>query len=111
MVTKSRSLLPACLFAIALSCLVSMPKTCVAQVAPSTHPLTRTSTPSPGSSSTSPVQETEAGVADPTVPQSTSHTGSSQTGAAGLASRVKAFNRNAPTRENWNTIDLGTNSG
>jgi hypothetical protein len=108
MITKSRNLLPACLFAMALSSLVSMPQMCVAQVNAATQSLTGASAPSPGTSSTAPVQETEAGAADPAAPQSTSQTGSSQTSVSSLASRVTAFNRNAPTRESWNTIDLGT---
>ena len=108
MITKSRNLLPACLFAIALSSLVSMPKTCVAQVTAVTHSVTGASAPSPGISSTAPAQETEAGTADPATTPSTPQTGSPQGGISGLASRMKAFNRNGPRRESWNTIDLGS---
>jgi Omp85 superfamily domain len=108
MITKSRNLLPACLFAIALSSVVSIPKTCVAQVTAATHSLTGASAQSPGTSSTDPVQETEAGATSPATPQSTPQAGSAPAGISGLASRVKVFNRNGPTRESWTTIDLGT---
>jgi hypothetical protein len=61
--------------------------------------------PSPASSSiATPVKATP----DYTTPQSTPQAGSPTGGISGLASRVKVFSRNGPSRESWNTINLGT---
>ena len=66
MMNKSKNLLPGCLFAIALSALVSMPSPCVAQVADATHSPTLTPAPSRASGSTvTRAEETEVGTADP----------------------------------------------
>jgi hypothetical protein len=109
MMNKSKNLLPSCLFAIALSALVSMPSPCVAQVADATHSPTLTAVPSGGSASTETrLEETKAGTADPATKQSTQKAGSPPAGSSGLASRVKVFSRNGPKRESWNTINLGT---
>jgi hypothetical protein len=108
MMNKSKNLMPGCMFAIALSVLVSTPKPCVAQVSDTTHSRMLL-TPSRARASTSTrAEETEAGAADPATPQSTPQTGSSPASISGLASRVKVFNRNGPVRESWTTIDLGT---
>jgi hypothetical protein len=109
MMNTSESLLPGFLFAIALSALVSMPSPCVAQVAGATHSPTLTPGTAGASGSTvTQVEETKVGTADPATTQSTPQTGSPPAGRSGLASRVKVFSRNAPTRESWSTINLGT---
>lgn len=113
MITKSRNLLPACLFAIALSALVSMPTLCIAQMVGVTKsPTLAPAQASTDGSKTSSMDEAEVGTTDAAspqaTPQSTPRAGSPSTGISGLASRVKVFDRNGPTRESWNTIDLGT---
>jgi Omp85 superfamily domain len=101
---RSKSLLPSCLFAVALLALVSMPGLGIAQVSDAPA-LNYSPAPSPASSSiATPVKAT----ADYTTPQSTPQAGSPTGGISGLASRVKVFNRNGPSRESWNTINLGT---
>src|SRR4030095_13041189 len=45
---------------------------------------------------------------DSATTQSTPQSGNPQGGISSLASRVKSFRRNGPTRQTWNTIDLGT---
>jgi hypothetical protein len=104
MTNRSKRLLPCCLFAVALLALVSMPGLSLAQVSDAPA-LNYSPAPSPASSSiATPVKAT----ADYTTPQSTPQAGSPPGGISGLASRVKVFNRNGPSRESWNTINLGT---
>ena len=104
MTNKSKNLLPGCLFAIALSALVSMPGPCVAQVADATHSPALTPAPIRASGSAiTRTEETEGGTATPATPQS-----SPQTGSPSLASRAKVFSRKGPKRESWSTINLGT---
>ena len=109
MINKSKNLLPGCLFAIALLALLLVPGPCVAQVADATLSATLTPAPSPASGSTA-TREKEANTetADPATTPPTPQTGSPQGSISGLTSRMKAFSRNGPTRESWNTIDLGT---
>lgn len=57
------------------------------------------------SSSETRVEATKAKTADPASTQSTPQAGSPQ---SGIASRVKDFSRNAPTRQSWTAINLGT---
>jgi hypothetical protein len=96
MTNKSRNLLTFCMGAIALMVLVSMPNHCAAQSHESDSGANR-------------VQETDTGAGAPATGQSTPQSNSPQGGGiSGLASRVKSFSRNGPTREGWNTIDLGT---
>lgn len=106
---KSKDLLPGCLFAIALSAVVSTPSPCVAQVADATRSRTLTPALSPASgSSVTHEEETDVGTADPATTQSTPQAGSTPGGSSRLASRVKVFNRNGPKRDSWTTINLGT---
>ena len=102
MITKPRNLLPACLFAIALAALVSVPKTCVAQVTDAARSSTQAPPQSLAGGSTGAVGETEPGAS---TPQTTPQAGPAPTG---LASRVDVFSRNGPKRESWYTINLGT---
>jgi hypothetical protein len=96
-----------CLFAIAITALVSMSNLCVAKVADDAHSTTPPSQASQASdSNAAPVKETDAGTS-PSIPP-TPQTSSTPGGISGLTSRVKTFSRNGPTREGWNTIDLGT---
>jgi len=93
MTIRSKNLLTACLFAVALTAIALAPVPCFAQATDehiaSTTPTRR--------------DEAETKPADTQTTQSTS-----QSGVSSLASRVKSFTRNGPTRESWNTIDLGT---
>src|SRR6266436_7043127 len=90
---RSKNLLTACLFAIALTAIALAPIPCFAQATDGNGAST---TPTRG-------DESDTETADQQRPQSTS-----QSSISSLASRVKAFNRNAPTRDSWNTIDLGS---
>lgn len=104
MTNRSKRLLPWCLFAAALLALVSMPGLSLAQVSDAPT-LNYSPAPSPARSSiATPVKEAEGDA----MPQSTPQAGSPPGGISGLASRVKVFNRNGPSRESWNTINLGT---
>jgi len=101
---RSKRLLPWCLFAAALLALVSMPGLSLAQVSDAPA-LNYSPAPAPASGSiATPVKETEGDA----TPQSTPQAGSPPGGISGLASRVKVFNRNGPSRESWNTINFGT---
>ena len=113
MTNRSRNVSGFSLFVIALMALVLMPGTCVAQVTDDTHSPTTLPAPSRASdASGTRAKETDPGTGDPSTTQSTPQTipqpGNPQGGISGLASRVKGFNRNAPTRDSWNTIDLGS---
>lgn len=113
MTNRSKNVSAASLFAIALMALVLMPGTCVAQVTDDIHSPTSTPAPSRASdASATRVKETDTGTGDPSTtpstPQTTPQPGSPQGGISGVASRVKVFERNGPTRESWNTIDLGS---
>ena len=103
---RSNQYLPACLLATALMTLMAIQFPCVAQVADATQPPTAALS-RPSDSGATGDRETDTGTPDPTTTPSTPQ-GSPQGAISGLASRVKVFNRNAPTRETWNTIDLGT---
>ena len=107
MTTRSMNLLPCFLFTAALVTLISIPGRCAAQVADASA---GTNTPASGASgpTATGAKEAPAGTPDSATTQTTPQAGSAQGGIAGLASRVKVFNRNGPTRESWNTIDLGT---
>jgi hypothetical protein len=112
MISKPKNVLSACMFAIAVSALVSVSKPCMAQMTGATYSSTPAPAPSRTSGSTPSAAEATDGTGDQSTPQSTPQsapqTGSSQGRISSLASSVKAFNRNGPTRETWNTIDLGT---
>ncbi len=93
MTNRSKNLLTACLFAIALTAIALAPIPCFAQA---TDGHVGSTTPTRG-------DEAGTGTADQQTTQSTS-----QSSISSFASRVKGFTRNGPTRESWNTIDLGT---
>ncbi len=102
-----KNLLSGCVFAVGLMAFVSMTRPCLAQIAD----CSQSSAAALASSQTSdspPAQGKEANAADETTPPSPPQTGGTQGGITGLAARVKVFNRNAPTRDSWNTIDLGS---
>jgi hypothetical protein len=108
MINKPKNVLSVCMFVLGLATLTSMSKPCLAQIPEATD--STKMTPAPSSTnrpSASAAKETE-GAKDPASTQSTPQGGSPQGSISGLASRVKSFSRNAPTREGWNTIDLGT---
>jgi hypothetical protein len=108
MIRKSNKL-PAWLFVIALSALVSLPKPCMAQTADATHSPAMVPAPSRTCGSTGPaVEEIEGGAADAASPQSTPQAGSPSGGISALASGARVFSRNGPARESWITVDLGT---
>jgi hypothetical protein len=97
--------LPVCSLLMALA-LTSSQFPCLAQVAIASQ--TPAAAPArPADSGATGVQEAGAGTADPSTTPSTPQ-GSPQGAISGLASRVKVLNRNAPTRETWTAIDLGT---
>jgi hypothetical protein len=108
MINKPKNVLWGCMSVIAMSALVSMSKPCMAQMtdainSPALSPApTRTS-----GSSVSAAEETK-GTRDSATTQSTPQSGNPQGGISSLSSRVKSFRRNGPTRQSWNTIDLGT---
>ena len=93
MTNRSKNLLTACLFAIALTAIALAPIPCFAQAIDG-H--VASTTPTRG-------DEADTETADQQTTQSTS-----QSSVSSFASRVKVFTRNGPTRESWNTIDLGT---
>ena len=93
MTNRSKNLLTACLFAIALTAIALAPIPCFAQA---TDGHVASTTPTRG-------DEADTETADQQTTQSTS-----QSSISSFASRVKVFTRNGPTRESWNTIDLGT---
>ena len=93
MTNRSKNLLTACLFAIALTAIALAPIPCFAQA---TDGHVASTTPTRG-------DEADKETADQQTTQSTS-----QSSISSFASRVKGFTRNGPTRESWNTIDLGT---
>ena len=93
MTNRSKNLLTACLFAIALTAIALAPIPCFAQA---TDGYVASTTRTPG-------DEADTETADQQTTQSTS-----QSSISSFASRVKVFTRNGPTRESWNTIDLGT---
>ena len=90
---RSKNLLTACLFAIALTAIALAPIRCFAQA---TDGHVASTTPTRG-------DKADTETADQQTTQSTS-----QSSISSLTSRVKVFTRNGPTRESWNTIDLGT---
>ena len=98
MKNRSKKFLTACLFAIALTAIALTPIPCFAQA---TDGFVASTTPTRG-------DKADTETADPPTTQSTPQTSSPQGGISGLASRVKTFSRNGPTRESWNTIDLGS---
>ena len=98
MKNRSKNLLTACLFAIALSAIALASIPCFAQA---TDGHVASTTPTRG-------DKADTETADRQTTQSTPQTSSPQGGISGLASRVKTFSRNGPTRESWNTIDLGS---
>jgi hypothetical protein len=93
MKNRLNKLLTAWLFAIALTAIALAPIPCFAQA---TDENIASTTLTRG-------DEADTETADQQTPPSTS-----QSSISSLASRVKAFNRNAPTRDSWNTIDLGS---
>ena len=107
MTDQSRNLLRACFLAVALIAFVSASSPCLAQAPDASSSSTTASPRADGSGSIS-VQEIDEGKTDRSTTQSTPSTGGSQGGISGLASRARTFTRNGPTRESWNTFDLGT---
>src|SRR6266404_5380250 len=93
MKNRSKNFLTACLFAIALTAIALAPIPCFAQA---TDGNVASTTPTRG-------DKADTETADQQTTQSTS-----QSSISSLASRVRGFTRNGPTRESWNTIDLGT---
>ena len=109
MINKPKNVLWGCMFVIAVSALVSTSKPCMAQNTDAMHSPALIPSPSQASGSTSStVEKTDPGAADPASGQSTPQTGSAPGGISALASRARVFSRNGPLRENWLTIDLGT---
>jgi hypothetical protein len=106
MINQLKKMLPACLVAMAIIA-VSAPIPCVAQEANANRSATLAAPPA-DDSTTSAGPETEAGPANPGTPQATPQAGGPQGGISALAGRVRSFSRNAPTRESFITIDLGT---
>lgn len=93
---QRKKLIKLCLITISVLALKSP---CVAQ---ETN-ITRTQAiPTSSTSAQSPHDEPE------TEETQTSNAGGQASGSSGFASRVKEFSRNAPKRESWNTINLGT---
>jgi len=107
MTDQSRNLLRACFWAVALMGFVSTSMPCLAQVTDSNGSPNTSSFGTGGSTSKS-GQETDEGNPAPSTTQSTPPAGGPQGGISGLASRARTFTRNGPTRESWNTFDLGT---
>ncbi|HXI93372.1 MAG TPA: BamA/TamA family outer membrane protein [Blastocatellia bacterium] len=108
MINKSKNVLWGCMSVIALSALVSMSKPCMAQVTDATHSALLSPAPSRTSGSSVSAAEETKGTRDSATTQSTPQSGNPQGGILSLASRVKSFSRNGPTRETWNTFDLGS---
>ena len=107
MINKPKNVLSVCMFVIAVATLVSMSRPCLAQRTDATDSTKLTPAPSRTSGSSASAEQETEGTTDPASTPPTPQ-GSPQGGISSLASRVKVFNRNAPTRETWNTIDLGT---
>ncbi|HXI89633.1 MAG TPA: BamA/TamA family outer membrane protein [Blastocatellia bacterium] len=90
---RSKNLLTARLFAIALTAIALTSIPCFAQA-------------SDGNVASTPPSRGAEADTDTAGQQTTQST--SQSSISSIASRVKAFNRNAPTRDSWNTIDIGS---
>src|SRR5919106_6292754 len=100
MMNISKNLAAGCLFAIALSALISI--RCVAQVSDTTHLPKVTPSPSrAGSTGVTNGKEADAGTSDPATTTSPSKGGNPQGGISGLTSRVKVFSHNGPRRDSW----------
>lgn len=108
MINKPKNVLWGCMSVIAVSALVSMSKPCMAQMTDATHSPALSPAPSRTSGSSVSAAEETKGTSDSATTQSTPQTGNPQGGISSLSSRVKSFRRNGPTRQTWNTIDLGT---
>jgi hypothetical protein len=102
MSNRSNRVLPVCLLAAAMIALVSLPGRCLGQAAA----IQATARVDDTTGSNKP-EEKDAGSDDSTTPQATGPAPPAQTGISSLAGRMKVFSRSAPTRESWNTIDLG----
>jgi len=101
MLTRSKNLFPIGLLLLALTAPFSKPLACAAQTVGD----------SPSRSGVSNVSTREgwdAGMPDSTPTQAAPKTGGPTGGLSKLADQVQVFNRNAPTRETWTTINLGT---
>lgn len=101
MPNRSKNVLPICLLLLALTAPFSQPIACAAQAASDSPSRS-------GGANVSTGGKTDAGTPDSTTPQPTPQAGSSPGGLSKLAGQVQVFNRNAPTRETWTTINLGT---
>jgi len=106
MTDRSRHHLRCFLFATTLT-LFSIPARCVAQVTDTAGASNAPASPEASSSNSTGTKETAAGSTEPQPTQSTPQS-VPPGGLSGLAGRAKAINRNAPTRESWYTIDLGS---
>jgi len=93
MKNRSKNLLTASLFAIALTAIALAPIPCSAQATDGNV----------ASTTTTGGDKAVTGTPDPQATQPTP-----QSSISSIASRVKVFSRNGPTRESWNTIDLGS---
>jgi hypothetical protein len=93
MKNRSKNLLTARLFAIALTAIALTPIPCSAQATDGNV----------ASTTTTGGDKAVTGTPDPQATQPTP-----QSSISSIASRVKVFSRNGPTRESWNTIDLGS---
>src|SRR5262245_35788805 len=93
MTNRSKNFLTAYLFAMASMTIALAPIPCFAQA---TDGLVASTTATRG-------DKADAETADQQTTRPTS-----QSGISNFASRAKVFTRNGPTRESWNTIDLGT---
>ncbi|HSO74573.1 MAG TPA: hypothetical protein VLU47_07035, partial [Blastocatellia bacterium] len=108
MINKPKNVLRGWMSVIAVSALVSVSNPCMAQMTFVTHSPAPSPAPSNTSgSSVSAAEETKEARDSATTP-STPQSGNPQGGISGFSSRVKSFHRNGPTRQSWNTIDLGT---
>ena len=105
---NKKNVLWGCMSVIAVSALVSMSNPCLAQMTDGTQSPALSPAPSRTSDSSVSAAEETKGTGDSATTQSTPQSGNPQGGISSLASRVKSFSRNGPTRESWNTIDLGS---
>ena len=101
MPNRSKNVLPVCLLLLLLTAPFSKPIECVAQTLSD-------SSSRPGAANVSTGEGTAAGTPDLTPPQPAPQAGHPTGGLSKLTDQVQVFNRNAPTRETWTTINLGT---